>query len=132
MPIFSYPSADHTILVHRIIDLSDHPLNFIGYQLQRHRPLSPPTACACESAWASAASWVQRRRESVKAAVESQCSDVQGRDVAQLASQLWSSGHDREKDFNKRKERGKRSLEKIEPFYALELFSRCFQVLALI
>ena len=68
----------------------------------------------------------------MKAAVESQCSDVQGRDVAQLASQLWSSGHDREKDFNKRKERGKRSLEKIEPFYALELFSRCFQVLALI
>lgn len=61
--------------------------------------------------WASAAAWVQRRRESVKAAVASQSSDVKGRDVAQLASQLWSDGHEREKEFNKKKERGKRSLE---------------------
>ena len=52
----------------------------------------------------------------MKAAVASQSSDVKGRDVAQLASQLWSDGHEREKEFNKKKERGKRSLEILNTF----------------
>lgn len=59
--------------------------------------------------WASAASWVRQRRANVQAAVAVNVQEGSPKEVQELASQLWSQGHQKERRFNRNKELHKRT-----------------------
>ena len=60
--------------------------------------------------WASAASWVRQRRENVQAAVAVNVEEGPPKqEVQELASKLWSQGHQKERRFNRTKELHRRS-----------------------
>ena len=73
----------------------------------------PKKAPGKRTAWASAASWLRRRREKVKAAVAKgvPADGSKAGKVQRLASTLWSESHEEENQRSKGLERVRRFLE---------------------
>ena len=68
-----------------------------------------------KTVWANAASWVRRRREAVKLAVEKSGATATGSkvpnpEIDKLATKMWTPGHEKEKKFNMTKEMKRRTL----------------------
>lgn len=98
---------------------------FWGHSWDPYQIISPPAAetestrrlsmrkrrLSIKRPWASAASWLRRRRNAVKTAVSAGPTAAQGRDVGKMASKLWGAQHDKEKEHNVKKERSKRILD---------------------
>ena len=71
--------------------------------------------------WASASHWLQHRRAVVRKAVSEKGDEGSSRKImiSKMASRLWGPKHEKEMEFNKKKENKRRALNQIHILFSL-------------